>query len=73
MDLRALRRHGWSVSALAREFHLNRRTVNRELAAEVPRCYLPRAPRAVAPQTALALVAGASFNPWLSEPRDARS
>jgi transposase len=45
MDLRALRRHGWSVSALAREFHLNRRTVNRELAAEVPRRYPPRAPR----------------------------
>jgi transposase len=45
MDLRALRRHGWSVSALAREFHLNRRTVNRELAAEVPRRYPLRAPR----------------------------
>jgi hypothetical protein len=44
MDLRALRRHGWSVSALAREFHLNRRTVNRELAAEVPRRYPLRAP-----------------------------
>jgi transposase len=45
MDLRALRRHGWSVSALAREFHLNRRTVNRELAAEVPRRYPLRALR----------------------------
>jgi hypothetical protein len=27
MGLRALRRHGWSVTALAREFRLNRRTV----------------------------------------------
>jgi lambda repressor-like predicted transcriptional regulator len=45
MDLRALRRHGWSVSALAREFHLNRRTVNRELAAEVPWRYPLRARR----------------------------
>jgi hypothetical protein len=45
MDLHALRRHGWSINALAREFHLNRRTVKRELAAEVPRRYPPRAPR----------------------------
>ena len=42
MDLRALRRHGWSISALAREFHLNRRTVRRELAAGAPRRYSRR-------------------------------
>ena len=29
MDLRALHRQGWSLSALAREFDLNRRTVRR--------------------------------------------
>jgi lambda repressor-like predicted transcriptional regulator len=29
MDLRVLHRHGWSISALARESHLNRRTVER--------------------------------------------
>ena len=37
MDLHALHRHGWSISALARKFHLNRRTVTRELAAGPPR------------------------------------
>jgi lambda repressor-like predicted transcriptional regulator len=36
MDLHALHRHGWSISALARKFHLNRRTVRRELAAGAP-------------------------------------
>jgi transposase len=45
MDLRALRRHGWSVSALAREFHLNRRTVTRELEAVEPRRYPRRLPQ----------------------------
>lgn len=45
MDLRALRRHGWSISALARKFRLNRRTVRRELAGERPRGYGPRPPR----------------------------
>jgi transposase len=44
MDLRALHRHGWSISALARRFHLNRRTVAKELAADGPRVYPPRAP-----------------------------
>jgi transposase len=45
MDLRALHRHGWSVSALAREFHINRRTVNRELEAIEPRRYPRRSPQ----------------------------
>jgi hypothetical protein len=31
MSLRLLRSHGWSLSALAREFHLNWRTVKREV------------------------------------------
>lgn len=44
MDLRALHRHGWTISALARRFHLNRRTVARELAAGGPRPYPPRQP-----------------------------
>ena len=43
MDLHALHRHGWSISALARKFHLNRRTVRRELAAGAPPGYPPRA------------------------------
>jgi transposase len=43
MELKALRRHGWSVSALAREFGLSRATVRRELKAEVPRRYPSRA------------------------------
>jgi len=45
MDLRALHRHGWTVSALAREFKINRRTVVRELAAERPRQYPLRTPK----------------------------
>ena len=45
MDLHALHRHGWSISALARKFHLNRRTVRRELAAGAPPGYPPRALR----------------------------
>jgi transposase len=43
MDLHALHRHGWIISALAREFHLNRRTVSRELEAVEPRRYSVRA------------------------------
>ena len=45
MDLRALHRHGWSISALARRFQINRRTVAREVAADGPRAYPPRAPK----------------------------
>ncbi len=43
MDLRTLHRHGWSISALARKFNLNRRTVRREVAGERPRRYPQRA------------------------------
>lgn len=43
MELHALHRHGWSLSALAREFGLNRRTVTREVVAEGPRRYPVRA------------------------------
>jgi len=39
MELRVLHQHGWSVSALAREFGLNRRTVKRELESVAPRRY----------------------------------
>ena len=43
MELKALRRHGWSVSALAREFGMSRATVRRELVAAAPRHYPSRA------------------------------
>jgi hypothetical protein len=43
VDLRAVHRHGWSNSALARRFGLNRRTLAREVAAAGPRPYPPRA------------------------------
>jgi transposase len=43
MDLHVLHRHGWSISALAREFGLNWRTVKRELASPTPRHYATRA------------------------------
>jgi transposase len=39
MELHVLRRHGWSISALAREFGLSRRTVKRELEAKGARRY----------------------------------
>src|SRR4029078_6386600 len=39
MELHALHKHGWSISALAREFGLNWRTVQRELARPRPRHY----------------------------------
>ncbi len=42
MELHVLHKHGWSVSALAREFGLNWRTVKRELASPGPRGYLER-------------------------------
>ena len=42
MSLKVLRSHGWSISALAREFGLNWRTVRREVASEEPRRYGPR-------------------------------
>jgi transposase len=43
MELHALRKHGWTISALAREFGLNWRTVKRELESREPRRYAARA------------------------------
>jgi transposase len=43
MELKVLHQHGWSISALAREFGLSRATVRRELAADGPRRYPERA------------------------------
>jgi transposase len=43
MELHVLHKHGWSISALAREFGLNWRTVQRELASPGPRRYPERA------------------------------
>jgi hypothetical protein len=45
MELHVLHEHGWSISALARHFNLNRRTVRKELDADRPRGYPQRAPR----------------------------
>ena len=43
MELHALHKHGWTISALAREFGLNWRTVKRELESAEPRRYPERA------------------------------
>ena len=43
MELHALHKHGWTISALAREFGLNWRTVKRELESPEPRRYPERA------------------------------
>ncbi|HET9847521.1 MAG TPA: IS21 family transposase [Candidatus Dormibacteraeota bacterium] len=43
MELQALRKHGWSIRALAREFGLSRNTVRRELRSDQPREYSARA------------------------------
>ena len=43
MELHALHKHGWTISALAREFGLNWRTVKRELESGEPRQYSERA------------------------------
>ena len=43
MELRVLHQHGWSISALAREFGLSRNTVRRELESAEPRRYPMRA------------------------------
>ena len=45
MELHALHRHGWTVSALAREYGLSRNTVRRELTSPEPRRYATRAVR----------------------------
>jgi transposase len=42
MELHTLRRHGWSIAALAREFGLNWRTARRYAAAGEPPRYRPR-------------------------------
>ena len=42
MELHVLHHHGWSISALAREFGLNWRTVKREVQSEAPRRYPTR-------------------------------
>ena len=42
MELHALHKHGWTISALAREFGLNWRTVKRELESGEPRRYAAR-------------------------------
>jgi transposase len=47
MELKALRRFGWSVSALAREYGLSRTTVYKELASEQPRVYERARPTAM--------------------------
>ena len=39
MELHVLHKHGWSISALAREFGLNWRTVKREVESPGPRQY----------------------------------
>jgi transposase len=43
MELRVLHQHGWSISALAREFGLSRNTVKREVESAEPRRYPVRA------------------------------
>ena len=43
MELRVPHQHGWSISALAREFGLSRNTVKRELESPEPRRYPARA------------------------------
>jgi transposase len=43
MSLKVLRSHGWSITALAREFGINWRTVKRELESPAPRGYPERA------------------------------
>jgi transposase len=42
MELHVLYKHGWSISALAREFGLNWRTVKREVESPAPRRYTER-------------------------------
>ena len=42
MELHVLHKHGWSISALAREFGLNWRTVKREVESPGPRHYPSR-------------------------------
>ena len=43
MEMKALHRLGWSITAIAREYSLSRTTVYKELAKPGPRSYGPRA------------------------------
>ena len=43
VEIKALRRHGWSVGDIAKEYGLAPNTVRAELASSVPRRYAPRA------------------------------
>ena len=54
MELHVLHRHGWSLSALAREFGLNWRTVKSQVEAEGPRQYPQRVQRTALTESQLA-------------------
>ncbi len=56
MSLRVLRSHGWGLTALAREFHLNWRTVKREVISEEARRYPERVRPTALTETQLAHV-----------------
>ena len=43
MEMKALRRLGWSITAIALEYNVSRTTVYKELASPEPRGYGPRA------------------------------
>jgi IS30 family transposase len=49
MELKALHRHGWTVSALAREFGVCRDTVRRELRRDGPARYVRDKPTELTP------------------------
>ena len=49
MEMKALHRHGWSVSALAREFGVCRDTVRRELGRDGPATYVRGKPTTLTP------------------------
>lgn len=42
MEIHTLRRHGWSISAIARDFGLDRATVRKEIASPDMRRYPKR-------------------------------
>jgi IS30 family transposase len=49
MEVKALHRHGWTVSALAREFGVCRDTVRRELRRDGPARYVRDKPTELTP------------------------
>jgi len=57
MELHVLRRHGWSIAALAREFGLNWRTARRYATIDAAPRYRPRARPADLSRPLLELVA----------------